>query len=305
MKLLRLRKQESEEQKLREILRKVRKLDISTRKIVQEVISGQYHSVFRGRGMDFSEVREYQPGDDVRSIDWNVTARMRRPYVKLYEEERELTVVIAADMSRSSAFGTRNEIKREMAVEIAALLAFSAIENSDLVGLLMFTDRVEKFVPPKKGKQHTLRLIRELLAFEAKHTHTDIASAFEYLYRLLKRSSIVFVISDFLDENISKSLMLMAKKHDLIPIVVSDPAEIKFEGSGVVVLEDAETGEVVAVDTSDPDVYKQFSRDTNSEIERQKKLFGTIGIEPIYISTDTDYVKALELFFKKRKLKFR
>lgn len=305
MKLLKLRKKESEEERLREILRKVRRIDITTRKMVQDILSGEYHSVFRGRGMDFSEVREYQPGDDVRTIDWNVTARMGHPYIKLFEEERELTVLIAADMSRSSAFGTCNEIKREIAVEISALLAFSAIQNSDLVGLLMFTDEVEKFIPPDKGKQHSLRIIRELLAFQPKHTHTDIAAALEYLYRLLRRSSIVFVISDFLDEGIRKPLMLMAKKHDLIPIVIQDPAERKFEGAGVVVLEDAETGEVIAIDSSDPDVYGQFENDTKSEMENQKKLFGSSGIEPIYISTDEDHVKALELFFRKRSRRLR
>lgn len=305
MKLLRLRQKESEDERLREILRKVRRIDITTRKIVQDVFSGEYHSVFRGRGMDFSEVREYQPGDDVRTIDWNVTARMGKPYVKLFEEERELTVVIAADMSGSSAFGTVNEIKREISIEIAALLAFSAIANSDLVGLLMFTNQVEKFIPPDKGKQHTLRIIRELLAFQPAHSKTDIKNALEYLYRILIRSAIVFIISDFLDENIKKPLSLVAKKHDLIPIVISDPAERRFEGAGVVILEDAETGDTIAVDTSAPDVYEQFAQMTNQELEMQKKLFGSLGIDPIYISTDTDYVKALELFFRKRSQKFK
>ncbi len=301
MKLLKFKPKESEEERLREILRKVRKIDIATRKVVQDVFSGEYHSVFRGRGMDFSEVREYQPGDDVRTIDWNVTARMGRPYVKLFEEERELTVVIAADMSRSSVFGTVNEIKRDIAVEIAALLAFSAIANNDVVGLLMFTNDVEKYIPPEKGKQHALRIIRELLGFQPTHAKTDISKALQYLYRILIRSSIVIVISDFLDEDIFKPLSLMAKKHDLVPVVISDPVERKFKGAGVVILEDAETGETIAVDTSDSDVYRQFEAETSAEFEQQKKLFGSLGIDPIYISTDQDYVKALELFFKKRK----
>ncbi|MCD6417948.1 DUF58 domain-containing protein [bacterium] len=305
MRLLRLRQKESEEERLREILRKVRRIDIATRKIVQDVFSGEYHSVFRGRGMDFSEVREYQPGDDVRTIDWNVTARMGRPYVKLFEEERELTVVIAADMSRSSVFGTVNEIKREIAVEIAALLAFSAIANNDVVGLLMFTSDVEKYIPPEKGKQHALRIIRELLAFQPANEKTDIAKALEYLYRILIRSAIVIVISDFIDEEIYKPLSLMAKKHDLVPVVISDPVEKKFAGAGVVVLEDAETGKIVAVDTSDPRVCRNFEMETSADFEAQKKLFGSLGIDPIYISTDQDYVKALEMFFKSRSRRFR
>ncbi len=197
-------------------------------------------------------------------------------------------------------FGTRNEIKREIAVEIAALLAFSAIENSDLVGLLMFTDRVEKFIPPKKGKSHALRIIRELLAYEPTHKKTDIAEALQYLYRLLKRRSIIFVISDFLDENIKKPLVLLSKKHDLIPIVVTDPAEQRFERAGVIVLEDAETGEVMAVDTSDSRISESFHSTTKEELERQNKLFGSVGVEPVRVTTDTDYIKALEIFFKKR-----
>ncbi|RKZ25142.1 DUF58 domain-containing protein [bacterium] len=305
MKLLKIRKKESEEEKLREILRKVRKIDITTRKMVQEIFSGEYHSVFKGRGMEFSEVREYLPGDDVRSIDWNVTARMGKAFVKMFEEERELTVLIASDMSRSSAFGTRNELKREIAVEISALLAFSAIENSDLVGLLMFTDRVEKFIPPKKGKLHSLRIIRELLGFEPIHEQTDIADALQYLYRLLKHSAIIFVISDFLDTNIKKPLALLAKKHDVIPVVITDPAEHNFSNSGVFILEDAETGEIVEIDTSDRNTTDTFRQETEKEFEQQKKLFASIGIDAVYINTDEDYVKSMEKYFKMRAGKFR
>ncbi|RKZ30523.1 DUF58 domain-containing protein [bacterium] len=305
MKLLRLRKKEEREKRLREILKRVRRIDITTRRYVQEIFSGQYHSVFRGRGIEFSEVREYQPGDDVRTIDWNVTARMGRTYVKVFEEERELTVLIAADMSRSAAFGTRNELKREIAVEISALLAFSAIQNNDLVGLLMFTDRVEKFIPPKKGKQHILRIIRELLAYEPSHPNTDIAAALNYLQRILKRSAIVFLISDFLDGDLKKPLALTAKRHDLIPIVVSDPAEWNLEGAGVLVLEDAETGELIAVDTSDKMVVNEFRARAQREFEAQKKLFASVGIDAIYVRTDEDYVKSLQRFFRQRAQRFR
>ncbi len=300
MKFLKFKKKVSEEERLREILRKVRKIDISTRKIVQEIFSGQYHSVFRGRGMEFSEVREYLAGDDIRSIDWNVTARMNQAYVKRYEEERELTVIIAADMSRSSAFGTQNQIKREIAVEIAAMLAFSAIENSDLVGLLMFTENVEKFIPPQKGRTHSLRIIRELLGYEPTKKNTDIPLALDYLNKILKRKSIIFFISDFLDENLQKPLLLMSKKHDFIPVVISDPAEMAFSGAGVVVLEDAETGEMLIVDTSDKSVADYFAKNTSRELETQDKLFSQIGVEPVRISTDGDYAKTLRLYFKKR-----
>lgn len=300
MRLLRFREKESREGRLREILRKVRKIDIATRRVVEDIFSGQYQSVFRGRGMDFSEVREYAPGDDVRAIDWNVTARMGRAYVKLFEEERELTVVIAADMSGSSAFGTKNELKREIAVETAALLSFSAIANNDLVGLLMFTDRVEKFIPPKKGKKHSLRVIRELLAFEPKHKKTNIAVALEYLYNILKRSSIVFLISDFLDGDFRRPLLLMSKKHDLVPIVISDPAERSFEDVGVVVLEDAESGELVVVDTSSAAVKGTFSNQTANEAKAQARLFASLGIDAVYISTDDDYIKTLQLYFRRR-----
>ncbi len=305
MKLLKIRKKESEEERLREILRKVRKIDITTRKMVQEIFSGEYHSVFRGRGMEFSEVREYLPGDDVRTIDWNVTARMGKAFVKIFEEERELTVLIAADMSRSSAFGTRNELKREIAVEISALLAFSAIENSDLVGLLMFTDRVEKFIPPKKGKLHSLRIIRELLGFEPTHEQTNIGDALQYLYRLLKHSAIIFVISDFLDTDIKKPLALLANKHDVIPVVISDPAEHRFTNAGVVILEDAETGEIIEVDTSDKTAINTFKEQTRLEFEQQKKLFASVGVDAVYINTDEDYVKSMEKYFKMRAGKLR
>ncbi|RKZ34917.1 DUF58 domain-containing protein [bacterium] len=305
MKLLRIREKESREERIREILRKVRTLDITTRKMVQEIFSGEYHSVFRGRGMEFSEVREYLPGDDVRTIDWNVTARMDRAYVKVFEEERELTVLICADMSRSSAFGTRNELKRDIAVEISALLAFSAIENSDLVGLLMFTDQVEKFIPPKKGKTHTLRIIRELLAFQPTHNLTDIANALEYINRLLKRSAIIFIISDFLDVNIKKPLALLAKKHDVIPIVISDPAEIEFAQSGVIVLEDAETGQIVPVDTSDRNIAESFRQETEKELQFQKKIFASVGVDAIHINTDEDYIKTLDKYFRMRAGKVR
>ena len=305
MKLLKIKKKESKEERLRDILQTVRRIDIKTRKVVQDIFSGEYHSVFKGRGMDFSEVREYEPGDDVRSIDWNVTARMGRAYVKQFEEERELTVLIVADMSRSSAFGTRNDLKREIAVQIAALLAFSAIENDDLVGLLMFTDQVEKFVPPKKGKQHILRIIRELLAFEPAHERTDIGEALQYLQRIIRRSAIVFLISDFLDGELRRPLSLMAKKHDLIPIVISDPAEWGIDGAGVIVFEDSETGRLLAADTSDPNMTRLFKAEAKKDYFNQQKLFTSIGLDSIYVRTDEDYIKALEKFFRKRALQFR
>lgn len=299
------RKKEKVDPKLREILRKVRKIHITTRKMVQDVFSGEYHSIFKGRGMDFAEVREYQPGDDIRTIDWNVTARMNHPYVKLYQEERELRVMVVVDMSGSVGFGTRGKLKREMIIEISALLIFSAINNNDLVGLLIFTDKIEKVILPKKGLSHGLRLIRDLLAFEPTGKKTNISGALEFLNSMLKRFSIVFMISDFLDGDFRKPLAIASKKHDFVPLVITDPAEHNLTPLGLVEIEDAETGELIIVDMGDNAVIKTFVDSSKKEEENLKKLFGSIGLEPLYISTEQDYVKALDFFFRKRARQFR
>ena len=234
----------------KEILKKVKRIEITTRGLVNDVFSGEYHSVFKGRGMEFSEVREYQIGDDIRTIDWNVTARMGHPFVKIFEEERELTVMLIVDVSSSGNFGTHSRMKGEIAIEICALLAFSAIKNNDKVGLIIFTDAIEKFIPPKKGKSHVLRVLRELLYHEPKGRQTDIGKTLEYLNRVTKRRSVVFLVSDFINTGYEKALQIANRRHDIVAITVTDPREMNMPDVGFIRLEDAETGEVVLVDTS-------------------------------------------------------
>jgi len=284
----------------KEILKKVKRIEIATRGLVNEVFSGEYHSVFKGRGMEFSEVREYQIGDDIRNIDWNVTARSDHPYVKVFDEERELTVMLLVDVSSSGNFGTTSQMKGEVAAELCAVLAFSAIKNNDKVGLMIFSDKIEKFIPPRKGKQHVLRVIREILYFKPEDSRTDLNVALEYLSRVIKRKSIVFLISDFLTEDYEKSLQIANKKHDIIAIDIIDPREVEIPSLGLLELEDAETGETVMVDTSNPGVRGSFYSQSKEERENREKFFKSIGVDNINIHTDRSYVEPITKFFRMR-----
>ena len=289
----------------KEILKKVKRIEITTRGMVNDVFSGEYHSVFKGRGMEFSEVREYQIGDDIRTIDWNVTARMGHPYVKVFEEERELTVMLLVDVSSSGNFGTHERMKGEIAIEICALLAFSAIKNNDKVGLIIFTDKIEKFIPPKKGKSHVLRVLRELLFHKPRGTKTDIADALEYLNRITKRRSVVFLVSDFINKGYEKALQIANRRHDIVAITVTDPRELEIPDVGFIELEDAETGEVVLVDTSYSEVRSLYSNRSSEDINRRNKLFKSINVDHIDIQTDKPYVEPLIKFFRMRARRFR
>ena len=289
----------------KEILKKVRKIEIQTRSIVNEVLSGEYQSVFKGRGMEFSEVREYFYGDDIRNIDWNVTARMGKPFVKVFEEERELTVMLMVDVSSSSDFGTVQQMKGEIAVEICALLAFSAINNNDKVGLILFTDEIEKFIPPKKGRQHVLRVIRELLYFKPKGKSTNLNNALEYLSKVIRKKSVVFTISDFIAEDYDKALRIASKKHDVVAITMTDPKEIELPVAGFIELEDAETGETILVDTTDAEIRNLFNVKSLDEREKRAKMFKSMNVDFIDITTDRSYMEPLIKFFKLRAKRLR
>jgi uncharacterized protein (DUF58 family) len=284
----------------KEILKKVKRIEIATRGLVNEVFSGEYHSVFKGRGMEFAEVREYQIGDDIRNIDWNVTARSEHPYVKVFDEERELTVMLMVDVSSSGNFGTTHQMKGEVAAELCAVLAFSAIKNNDKVGLMIFSDKIEKFIPPRKGKKHVLRVIREILYFKPEESRTDLNVALEYLSRVIKRRSIVFLISDFLTEAYEKSLQIANKKHDIIAIDIIDPREVEIPSVGLLELEDAETGETIMVDTSNSEVRSSFFSQSKEERETREKYFKSIGVDNINIYTDQSYVEPITKFFRMR-----
>ncbi len=288
----------------RQIIQKIRQIEIRTRHLVNDVFSGEYHSVFKGRGMEFAEVREYAPGDEIRSIDWNVTARLGRPYVKRFIEERELTVILMADASASKSFGTVNQMKGEIAAEICALLAFAAIQNNDRVGLLMFTDQIEKFIPPKKGRTHILRVIREVLYTRPEHKGTDIAQALDYLNRLLTRRCIVFIISDFLAADYIKPLRVASKRHDVVAVTVTDPRELDLPGVGLIELEDAESGEEVLIDTGDEAWRRQYAEYNEAIREERDQQFRITGVDAIHIRTDQPYIDPLLQFFKLRERKF-
>ncbi len=289
----------------KEILEKVRRIEIRTNNLVNSVFSGEYQSVFKGRGMEFSEVREYQQGDDIRTIDWNVTARMGHPFVKKFVEERELTVMLLVDASSSGEFGTVKQMKGEIAVEICALLAFSAIKNNDRVGLIIFTDEIEKFIPPKKGRKHVLRVIRELLYFQPKRNQTDISAALTYLRNVVNRRSVVFLVSDFMAKGYEKALKVAHHRHDIIAITITDPREMKLPKLGFIQLEDAETGEEILIDTSDPQLRESFFGLSSKERRERDKLFRSINVDQIDIITDRSYIKPLMQFFKMRANKFR
>jgi uncharacterized protein (DUF58 family) len=282
------------------LLKKVRKIEIKTKGLSNHIFAGEYHTAFKGKGMAFSEVREYQPGDDIRSIDWNVTARYNSPFVKVFEEEREMTVMLLIDLSASGNFGTQEQFKRELATELAAILAFSAIKNNDKVGVIFFTEKVEKFIPPKKGKSHILRIIREVLAFEPTGKGTDISGALEYFSAVIKKRSICFILSDFMSEDFEKPLKIASKKHDLVALRIYDKREDTLPNVGLVPMQDAETEIIQFVDTSNKQVRDNFAKNRVLKNEKLQKLFPASGVDLINIITGKDYIKPLINFFKTR-----
>ncbi|MFC1606923.1 DUF58 domain-containing protein [Candidatus Latescibacterota bacterium] len=288
-----------------EIVRKVKGIELRTKRLVNDVFSGEYHSVFKGTGIEFAEVREYGIGDDVRLIDWNVTARTGHPFVKRFEEERELTVMLVVDVSGSGLFGSRGSSKEELAAEVSAVLAFSAIKNNDRVGLVMFSDRIELYIPPKKGIKHVLRVIREILYFKPEGRRTSLRTAVEHVNRILKRKSIVFVISDFMDTDFDSALSIAARKHDLIAITIRDEREEVMSSSGVIAVEDAETGEVVLVDTSSKKLRRDYWLECQNRMNDLTSFFRRAGIDSIDLITGQSYDDELIRFFKKRMRQFR
>ena len=284
----------------RELIRKLRRIEIVTNAIVHEYLAGQYLSVFKGKGMEFHEVREYLPGDDVRSIDWNVTARMGRPFLKVFSEERELTVILLVDMSSSGTFGTHVQTKRELMAEVSALLAFSAIANNDRVGLIIFTDKVEKFVPPRKGRRHVMRVIREILYFTPEGKGTNITTGLDFLNRAVTRRAVVFLISDFFDTGYEKILKIAREKHDLIAISVSDPMEHDLPPLGIVDLEDAETGELVSVDTLWEPYRRGYARAAYEREDDLKKLLSRAEVDHVPLTTGEPYLPPLRGLFEMR-----
>ncbi|MFH1760099.1 MAG: DUF58 domain-containing protein [bacterium] len=288
-----------------ELIKKIKRIEIKTNRIVNDVLGGEYLSAFKGQGMEFSEVREYLPGDDVRAIDWNVTARMQHPYIKKYMEERELTVILMVDASSSGDFGSFKQMKGEIAVEICALLAFSAIKNNDRVGLIIFTSGIEKFIAPKKGRKHVLRVIRELLYFKPRHAGTDIGGALKYLKDILSKRAVVFLVSDFISSEFEAPIKIANKEHDIIMITVTDPREIDIPAMGLLELQDAETGETILVDTSENLFQKNFREHSLGMRSDLNDLMRRIGIDLIHIRTDRDYVDPLVRFFKIRERKLR
>jgi uncharacterized protein (DUF58 family) len=288
-----------------EILRQVKLLELRTRGLVNSLFTGEYRSVFKGQGMEFSEVREYQPGDEVRSIDWNVTARMRKPYVKRYIEERELTVMLVVDLSGSERFGTRKRFKSELASELAAVLAMSAIRNNDRVGAVLFTDRIEHVVPPRKGRRHALRLMRDLLAFEPLGTGTDIAAAVDYAGKMLVHKAIIFLVSDFQEEELEQPLKLLAQRHDVVAVTVDDPSEHELPYVGLARFVDPESGQTLDVDTSDPAVRARFAEAVAEESTARRRLLRRLAIDEIPLHTDGGVVDPLIKFFRTRETRSR
>ncbi len=284
----------------KELAKKIRYIQIYTSKVVNDVLAGEYQSVFKGRGMEFDEVREYQIGDDVRSIDWNVTARTGKPFIKRFREERELTVMFLVDLSASGSFGSVKQPKNELAAEICALLAFAAIKNNDKVGLVVFTDRVELSIPPQKGVRHVLRVIREILSFRPQRSRTDITKALDYLGKVQSRRAVVFLISDFQADGYEKSLRVLGRRHDVIAISISDPREKSLPDVGLLELEDAETGETVLIDTGSSEVRRQYQRFCLERSEKLRDLLRSMAIDQIGVETGRAYVHDLMTFFKNR-----
>ena len=285
-----------------DLIARIRRIEITTRKLVNDSFAGEYQSVFKGRGMEFDEVRLYHPGDDVRSIDWNVTARTGEPHVKSYIEERELTVILAVDVSRSGDFGTRNRFKRELAVELAAVMSFAATTNNDRVGLLLFTDRVESLVPPRKGRSHVLRMVRDLLVFQPVGSGTDIRLALDTVHRMLKRRSIVFLLSDFLaePESYRQAMLVTNRRHDVVAFDLSDPLEQEIADVGIMALEDAESGQLRWVDTGSSEWRREFLEPVARVEEGKNDVFIAAGVDRIRVTTARDYVPEVGAFFKDR-----
>jgi len=289
----------------RELLKKIRQIEIRTNRLVTESLAGQYHSVFKGQGMNFDEVREYQPGDDVRTIDWNVTARMNHPFVKKFVEERELTVMLLVDLSGSGLFGSVEQSKRELAAEVASVLAFSAIRNNDKVGLILFTDQIEKFVAPRKGRRHVLRVIREILFFEPRHRGTDLAQALEFLLRVVRHRAVVVTLSDFLGQPVGTRFRQVARRHDLVAVQITDRYELELPALGRLVLEDAETGELLEINTADFRRRTRFAERQARAREDFLRALRAIDIDAIQLRTDQPYAGALARFFEKREQRRR
>ncbi len=296
-------------EELKEVLKEVRQIQVRSGKIVSDIMAGEYHSVFKGRGMEFEDVREYQRGDDVRNIDWNVTARMNAPFIKNFREERELTVMLLVDISASSGFGSTGFSKANVIAKICATLAFSAIKNNDKVGLILFSDKIDKYIPPQKGSKHVLRVIRELLVsakileLEPKRTTTNISVALEHLNRLHKRRGVCFLVSDFMSEDFERDIRITSKRHELVAISVIDPREVSLPSVGLMELEDSETGEVILVDTSDPEFLKEFSEIVNEDEKKRSSFFRSLNIDLLEINTGISYEISLVKFFSRKNRK--
>lgn len=289
----------------KELFKKVRKIQIVTSRAVNEIMAGEYNSVFKGRGMEFDEVREYMPGDDVRAIDWNVTARSGRPHVKRYCEERELTILFLVDVSLSNAFGSTDKTKAELAAEVAAVLAFSAIRNNDKVGLILFSDRIEKFIPPRKGKKPVLRLIREMIDPEPRGNGTDIALALEYLQRVQRKRAVVFLISDFIAQDFSRQLRMARRRHDIVAVSVADPREAALPDVGLIEVEDAETGEVLMLDTSSATVRALFTSCSDAAVEHRRRTFRKSKVDEMIVNTSVPFMDAIHRLFRERARRMR
>ena len=283
-----------------EILKKVRKIEIKARGLSRQLFSGEYHSAFKGRGMAFSEVREYQYGDDIRSIDWNVTARLHHPYVKVFEEERELTVMLLVDVSGSNRFGTHHQFKEELVAEVAATLAFSAIQNNDKVGVILFSDRIEKFIPPKKGSSHILRIIRELITFKPTSNGTNLSQALGYFSNVIKKRCTAFLLSDFYDDNYTDALKIASSKHDLVAIRIADEREVRLPDLGLAKFYDPETDETIWIDTADPTIRRDFESRYAAHVNRVEESLRKYGIDRTILYTGEDYVKELKKMFERR-----
>ncbi|HUK83724.1 MAG TPA: DUF58 domain-containing protein [Verrucomicrobiae bacterium] len=292
----------------RDILKKVRQIEIRTRRLVNDSLAGEYHSVFRGRGMDFDEVREYVPGDEVRAIDWNVTARAGRPFIKKFTEERELTILLMVDLSASGNFGSAGQSKRELAAELASVLAFSAIRNGDKVGLILFTDGIEQYIPPKKGRQHVLRVVREILVFKPKRRGTNVTHALDFVNGVTERRSVAFLISDFQSENLEnlrRAMRQTHRRHDLVAVRIQDPHESTLPDVGLLSIEDAETGELLELDTTNPQVRERFQQYAQDRVALLKRAFNSEAVDSLELVTGANYVPALRRFFKTRERKQR
>lgn len=288
----------------KDLLKKIKQIQIHTRRLVNEAFVGEYHSVFKGRGMEFDEVREYQPGDEIRTIDWNVTARVGRPFIKRYVEERELTVMLLVDVSASGSFGSVRHLKNEVATEICALLALSATKNNDKVGMIMFTDKIEKFIPPKKGPKHVLRVIRELLCSQPTGKGTNISVALEYLDKITHRRTISFVVSDFIARDYARALRIANKRHDTIAITIVDPREQELPNVGFIELKDAESGETLLLDTANPSARKEFKALAYRQRQELSRLFRSMGVDEIVINTNRHHVEPIIRFFRMREKRY-